>query len=71
MRFDREHAWEQCNIPGGAIRFNELDWEVLMLKGRGPINPPFYNDHTLLLLRSKLFQAWSPFIRVIPMHYVA
>jgi len=37
----RENAWEQRNILGGAIRFNHLDWEVLMWKGQPPPAPRF------------------------------
>ena len=38
----RKHAWEQANIPGGAVRFNHLDWQVLMWRGTPP--PPSVFD---------------------------
>ena len=40
----REHAWEQINIAGGAVRFNHLDWQVLMWRGAPPPAPVFDGD---------------------------
>ena len=40
----RKNAWEQANIPGGAVRFNHLDWQVLMWRGTPPPPPVFDGD---------------------------
>ena len=40
----RKHAWEQANIPGGAVRFNHLDWQVLMWRGTPPLPSIFDGD---------------------------
>ena len=35
----RKRAWEQVIIRGGAVKFNHLDWEILMCKGIPPPSP--------------------------------
>ena len=37
----RETAWQQINLPKGAVRINHIDWEVRMWKGTPPPAPIF------------------------------
>lgn len=42
LEIAKERAWEQVLIPGGAVRYNHLDWEVQMVRSSTPqlIEPP-------------------------------
>jgi len=35
----KQRAWEQTNVRGGAVRYNHLDWEIMMWKGVPPPPP--------------------------------